>query len=150
MYKFYLCVKRIVSSVYDRMTSFITQCGGHIATLLNTLSAFVERLINPRIVVACLMCFFFAGHVLAQSTGADYEAGMSALSTVSENIANYIPYVVNLCYAIAGIVVVVGAISVFMAMNNQEQDVKKRIMLTVGSCLFLIAAAQTLPLFFGL
>ena len=34
--------------------------------------------------------------------------------------------------------------------NNEEQDVKKKIMMVVGACLFLIAAAQALPLFFGI
>ena len=37
-----------------------------------------------------------------------------------------------------------------IAMNNEEQDVKKKIMMVVGACLFLIAAAQALPMFFGL
>ena len=52
--------------------------------------------------------------------------------------------------AIAGVVAVVGAISVYIAMNNEEQDVKKKIMMVVGACIFLVAAAQALPLFFGL
>ena len=68
----------------------------------------------------------------------------------SEEIAKYIPFVVKLCYAIAGVVAVVGAISVYIAMNNEEQDVKKKIMMVVGACIFLVAAAQALPLFFGL
>ena len=67
-----------------------------------------------------------------------------------EEIAKYVPFVVKLCYAIAGVVAVVGAISVYIAMNNEEQDVKKKIMMVVGACIFLVAAAQALPLFFGL
>jgi len=81
---------------------------------------------------------------------ADYSAGTAAMEEVSTQIAAYIPYVVNLCYAIAGIVAIVGAIGVYVAMNNDEQDVKKKIMMVVGACIFLIAAAQALPLFFGL
>ncbi len=34
--------------------------------------------------------------------------------------------------------------------HNEEQDVKKKIMMVVGACIFLIAAAQALPLFFGI
>lgn len=68
----------------------------------------------------------------------------------SDEIAKYVPYVVKLCYAIAGIVAVVGAISVYIKMNNEEQDVKKSIMMIVGACIFLVAAAQALPLFFGI
>ena len=68
----------------------------------------------------------------------------------SEEIAKYVPIVVKLCYAIAGVVAVVGTISVYISMNNEEQDVKKKIMMVVGACIFLIAAAQALPLFFGI
>jgi type IV secretory pathway VirB2 component (pilin) len=57
---------------------------------------------------------------------------------------------VKLCYAIAGVVAVVGAISVYIGMNNEEQDIRKKIMMIVGACIFLISAAQALPLFFGL
>ena len=62
----------------------------------------------------------------------------------------YVPIVVKLCYAIAGVVAVVGSIGVYIKMNNDEQDVKKSIMMLVGACIFLIAAAQALPLFFGI
>ena len=48
---------------------------------------------------------------------------------VSEEIAKYVPFVVKLCNAIAGVVAVVGAISVYIAMNNEEQDVKNILVL---------------------
>ena len=38
----------------------------------------------------------------------------------------------------------------YTSMNNEEQDVKKKIMMVVGACIFLIAAAKALPLFFGI
>ena len=74
---------------------------------------------------------------------------LNTILCYSEEIAKYVPIVVKLCYAIAGVVAVVGAISVYIAMNNEEQDVKKKIMMSVGACIFLVAAAQALPLFFG-
>lgn len=86
---------------------------------------------------------------MAQNSAGDYSAGTTALATVTEEIAKYVPIVVKLCYAIAGVVAIVGAISVYIAMNNEEQDVKKKIMMIVGACIFLVAAAQALPLFFG-
>ena len=97
------------------------------AVLLNPMGAFAQSLAN---------------------TG--YEAGTNAMEEVATQIAAYIPYVVNLCYALAGVVAIVGAISVYIAMNNEEQDVKKKIMMVVGACIFLIAAANALPLFFGI
>ena len=88
---------------------------------------------------------------LAQAGGgAGYEAGKNAISQASEQIAQYVPIATKLCYAIAGVVAIVGAISVYVKMNNEEQDVKKSIMMIIGACVFLIAAAQALPLFFGI
>ena len=52
-----------------------------------------------------------------------------AILCYSEEIAKYVPIVVKLCYAIAGVVAVVGAISVYIAMNNEEQDVKNILVL---------------------
>ena len=69
----------------------------------------------------------------AQNAAGDYTAGTTALSTVTEEIAKYVPFVVKLCYAIAGVVAVVGAISVYIAMNNEEQDVKNILVLENGS-----------------
>ena len=62
--------------------------------------------------------------VMAQNSAGDYSAGTTALATVTEEIAKYVPVMVKLCYAIAGVVAIVGAISVYIAMNNEEQDVK--------------------------
>ena len=91
-----------------------------------------------------------AGAFAQELAGTGYDAGTSALEEVASELVKYVPYVVNLCYALAGIVAIVGAISVYIAMNNEEQDVKKKIMMTVGACIFLIAAANALPLFFGI
>ena len=87
-----------------------------------------QRLKSLAIMLVCGTAVAFA-----QNAAGDYTAGT----------------VVKLCYAIAGVVAVVGAISVYIAMNNEEQDVKKKIMMVVGACIFLVAAAQALPLFFG-
>ncbi|MHC8498592.1 DUF4134 family protein [Bacteroides hominis] len=34
--------------------------------------------------------------------------------------------------------------------TTRKQILKKKIMMVVGACIFLIAAAQALPLFFGI
>lgn len=38
----------------------------------------------------------------------------------------------------------------YQYITNNQQDFKKKIMMVVGACIFLIAAAQALPLFFGI
>lgn len=83
----------------------------------------------PRI--RMLVCLLVSGtmSVFAHSSAGDYTAGTDALATVTEEIAKYVPIVVKLCYAIAGVVAVVGAISVYIKMNNEEQDVKNILVL---------------------
>ncbi|WP_462340109.1 DUF4134 domain-containing protein [Paraprevotella clara] len=105
---------------------------------------------SERVKMLSLMLLVGTTAAFAQNAAGDYSAGTTALGTVTEEIAKYVPYVTKLCYAIAGIVAVVGAISVYIKMNNEEQDVKKSIMMIVGACIFLVAAAQALPLFFGI
>ena len=108
-----------------------------------------KAVMSPRfgmmVAMLCMVTLTFA-----QNGAGDYSAGTTALGTVTTEIAKYVPVAVKLCYAIAGVVAVVGAISVYIKMNNEEQDVKKSIMMLVGACIFLIAAAQALPLFFGI
>lgn len=79
--------------------------------------------------MTCLMMVCGVTAMMAQTTAGDYSAGTAALTQVSEEIAKYVPIVVKLCYAIAGVVAVVGAISVYIAMNNEEQDVKNILVL---------------------
>ena len=91
---------------------------------------FAKNVFKPnRMKMAALMLLCGTVATFAQNSAGDYTAGTNALSTVTEEIAKYIPYVVKLCYAIAGVVAVVGAISVYIAMNNEEQDVKNILVL---------------------
>ena len=101
---------------------------------------------DPRFVAVMLLLVICTVSVEAQSM----DSGVKAITQASDSIKKYLPVVTKLIYVIAGIVAVLGAISVYSKMNNEEQDVKKSIMMIVGACIFLIAAAQALPLFFGL
>ena len=110
----------------------------------------VADMVSQKVAMFAIMLLTAPAALMAQNTAGDYTAGTNALTTVAEEIAKYVPIMVKLCYAIAGVVAIVGAISVYIAMNNEEQDVKKKIMMVVGACIFLVAAAQALPLFFGI
>ena len=84
---------------------------------------------SGRLKTLALMLLVGGGIAMAQNSAGDYTAGTTALTTVTEEIAKYVPIVVKLCYAIAGVVAIVGAISVYIAMNNEEQDVKNILVL---------------------
>ena len=97
---------------------------------MKKIKMFAKNVFKPnRMKMAALMLLCGTVATFAQNSAGDYTAGTNALSTVTEEIAKYIPYVVKLCYAIAGVVAVVGAISVYIAMNNEEQDVKNILVL---------------------
>ena len=87
---------------------------------------------TKKFLFAVALTFCVAG-VYAQDT----SAGTAALTQVTTDIQKYIPIVQKLVYAIAGVVAVIGAVSVYIKMNNEEQDVKKSIMMIIGACIFL-------------
>ena len=86
---------------------------------MKTIKKFAKNIFKPnRMKMAALMLLCGTAVTFAQNAAGDYTAGTNALSTVTEEIAKYIPYVVKLCYAIAGVVAVVGAISVYIALQQ--------------------------------
>lgn len=132
------------------MNKFICRVAVSVSSCVTAVGKTIKPLVGkPRLTMLFAMLFVFTIGIMAQNTAGDYSAGTTALGTVTEEIAKYVPVVAKLCYAIAGVVAIVGAISVYISMNNEEQDVKKKIMMIVGACIFLVAAAQALPLFFG-
>lgn len=86
-------------------------------------------MVSQKVAMLALMLLSAPAALMAQNTAGDYTAGTNALTTVAEEIAKYVPIMVKLCYAIAGVVAIVGAISVYIAMNNEEQDVKNILVL---------------------
>ena len=74
--------------------------------------------VKAGVLAACLAIFSPVGAFAQSLANTGYDAGTSAMEEVATQIAAYVPYVVNLCYALAGVVAIVGAISVYIAMNN--------------------------------
>ena len=118
-----LKIKPMLKSALQKPTSLVAQLKSEIRQSLTCA--------DTQIKLAVLFLITTLGNVAAnaQNAAGDYSAGTNALATVTEEIAKYLPYVVKLCYAIAGIVAVVGAISVYISMNNEEQDVKNILVL---------------------
>ena len=108
---------------------------------------YIKRVVtDPRFIAVMLLLVVVTVAADAQSM----DSGVKAITKASDSIKKYLPVVTKLIYVIAGIIGILGIVSVYIKMNNEEQDVKKSIMMIVGACIFLIAAAQALPLFFGL
>ena len=81
----------------------------------------------------------------AKCGNVDYSWGADALASAHDYAVTMMLYIVYLCYAVAGIVVIVSALQI----NTGEEGVKKNIMMLVGACLFLIGATIVFPAFFG-
>jgi hypothetical protein len=92
------------------------------------------------------LLILFIGFVALPSVA---QTGASALSDASDGIFSYTPYVQGLCFAIAAIIAIVGALSTYMAMQTAPQQITKRISITLGSCLCFVSMALALPHFFG-
>ena len=118
-----LKIKPMSKAAWQKATSLVAQLKSEIRQSLTCADAQIK--------LAVLFLITTLGNVVAhaQNAAGDYSAGTNALATVTEEIAKYLPYVVKLCYAIAGIVAVVGAISVYISMNNEKQDVKNILVL---------------------
>lgn len=80
-----------------------------------------SRAVRFCVLVAVCLTFNVATALAQSGGGAGYEAGKNAISQASEQIAQYVPIATKLCYAIAGVVAIVGAISVY-AMTNFKVD----------------------------
>ena len=117
-----------------------------IAKGFHKVSAWTYKNRRALMIMLCLVCVLTAS---ADGTSDMTTTGVGAFGQVTESLKKYIEPVRALCYALAGIVAIGGGISVYIKMNNEEQDVKKSIMMIVGACIFLIAAATFLPKFFG-
>lgn len=79
---------------------------------------------------------------------ADDATGSAGIGRATQIINGYKDSVKNLCYAIAGCIVFVGAFRVGQKMWAGDQDVQKTIMLTIGGAVAMVALSEALPLFF--
>ena len=78
------------------------------------------------------------------------QTGAEGFSYATDGVVSYLPVVQTLCYAIAGVIAVVGALSVYIAYQTHPETVRKRMMLTVGGALCFVCMSTALPQFFGL
>ena len=85
----------------------------------------------------------------AKCGGVDYSWGSDALAMMHDYVVTMMLYVLYIAYAVAGIVVVVASLQIYIKMNTGEEGIVKQIMMVVGACIFLISAAIVLPAMFG-
>ena len=75
--------------------------------------------------------------------------GNAGLNQANSMVREYFDTAVNLVYAIAGIMGLIGAVDVFMKMHR-GQEVGRSIAIWFGGCIFMALVATVLKSFFGL
>ncbi|WP_431129961.1 DUF4134 domain-containing protein [Flagellimonas flava] len=75
--------------------------------------------------------------------------GVEGINAADTEVRSWVESVGNLILAIGGVVGLIGAIRVYIAWNNGDQDVTKKIMGWLGACLFLVIAGGVITGFFG-
>lgn len=92
---------------------------------------------------------FIVAMIMSVSSYADTSVGIKGMSEATVGVSSYLPYVRGICYVIAAIIAIVGAMSAYSSMLLNPQNTTKRITMTVGSCVAFIVMATALPQFFG-
>lgn len=87
--------------------------------------------------------------VMSMAVSSFADSGLSGLSDAADGVGSYLPYVQGVCYVIASIIAVAGAMSIYLSMQTNPNQISKRMVMTVGSCMCFVCMATALPQFFG-
>lgn len=79
----------------------------------------------------------------------DYSGSSGRLYNMVVYVTAMCTYTVQLMYAIAAIMSIYSATSIYIKLQSGEEGFTKSIIILVGSCLFMIGATIVLPAFFG-
>ena len=85
----------------------------------------------------------------AKCVNVDYSWGADALASAHDYAVTMMLYIVYMCYAVAGIVVIVSALPIYIKMNTGDGGPTQNLMMLVGASLFIIGATIVFPAFFG-
>ena len=85
----------------------------------------------------------------ARCGSVDYTWGADGLAEATTFVGTVMIYVVEILYAVAGIMVVISALQIYIKINVGDEGVAKSIMTLIGAILFLIGATMVMPAIFG-
>lgn len=118
--------------------------------LCKTVYAIMPSQQNMRVMMSVLlMCVVTLAFGQTTSSNQALTEGINQFGGAVETMQQFIPIIKNLCYILAVAFGLVGGVLIVIAMNNHEQDVNKKIAMTVGAVVFMLVIAQVIPLIFG-
>lgn len=92
---------------------------------------------------------FLAQPLMATCGTTDYSGNSGRLYNMVVFILTCCSAVLYLLYAIAALLSIYSATSIYIKMQTGEEGFTKSIIVLVGSCIFLLVATIVLPSFFG-
>ena len=112
------------------------------------LTGFKEKRLHLVSFIALLL-MSSGGRIYAKSGSVDYSWGADALAKAHDFTVTMMMYVLYICYAVAGIMVIISALQIYFKMQTGEGETTKSMMTLIGACLFMIGATIVFPAFFG-
>lgn len=79
----------------------------------------------------------------------DYSMGADGLALMYGYVVLFMEIVVDICYAIASLISLYAATSIYIKMNTGEEGFVKAVIMLVGGVIFLLACTSFWQLFFG-
>ena len=79
----------------------------------------------------------------------DYSGGANALADMYTHVLLFMEITVNVCYAIASLISLYAATSIYIKMNTGEEGFVKAVFMLVGGILFLLACTAFWQHFFN-
>lgn len=99
--------------------------------------------------LSLLSCVPSSAEPIPHSGGVYYEYGAGGLESMTLWVVTLFTYVTDLMFAVAGILVIYNATSIYLKMQTGEGGIIKSLLMLVGSCIFMITMIIVLPAFFG-
>ena len=103
------------------------------------------RLFSKVVLAFMALMVLIVPEMLAQNIG----AGTAALTAADGAVRGFFAPAVNLMYAVAAIVGLIGAVKVYQKFSSGDGDTGKVAAGWFGACIFLVVAATAISAFFG-
>jgi hypothetical protein len=103
------------------------------------------RFFSKVVLASLALTILVVSEILAQNIG----AGTTALNAADTAVRGFFGPAVNLMYAVAAIVGLIGAVKVYQKFSSGDGDTGKVAAGWFGACIFLVVAATAISAFFG-
>lgn len=108
------------------------------------------RNFNPPLLAAlAVLAPFSAQAAFAKCGSVDYSWGADGLAEATSFLGTMMIYTVDILYAGAVLLSIIGALQICIKINYHEGDITKSVLMLFGGILFIIGASIVMPALYG-